>query len=433
MSVRDVRLPLLLLLEVCWGWAFGAVLAQIFSGGGAPGPSVLGTAVVVLASYGLAAALRQLDVDEATMRVIGVGATVLCLALVVPLEFRATLWEEGPARGAVIGSATAFVVLWIRGVLRGRVQDASFEGTLGSVALGLLPIAIAAGTLPDTHGPQAFGALAVAYGMLGLLVLALYRTAEPARPMSALASQWGAATVVVVAAAAVMVLLAAAIDPASFGFLAPIGEPLRLAGRLLLQYVLGPPLAALAWLLDLILPDSQRQIRLQPEEPVEEQRREPDNDDPAWTLPVRYIVGGLIVAGILLAALLLLSLLFRRYRRPDEEEDQQETEREGTLADDLSDLFGMLGDRFRRRSTRPSAIAIRRLYGEMLDRAADDGVERPSGTTPLQFAPALDARYRSNLPSDITLVFAESRYGARDVDDHVVRDLRARWDELARG
>ena len=431
MRVRDVRLPLLLLLEVCWGWALAAVLAQIFAGGGAAGPSVLGTAFVVLGSYSLATALRQFDIGERTMRIVGVGATVLCLALVVPLEFHATLSELGPPRGAMFGTSVAFVALWVRGILRGRVRD-EFDGAFPSVAVGLLPIAIAAGTLPDAHGPQAFGALAVVYGMLGLLVLALYRAAEPARTVRTLASQWGAATVAVVAVAGLMLVLAAAVDPGSFGFLAPIGEPLRVAGRAFVQYVLGPPLAALGKLFDLLIPDGQRQLRIEPQEPREDQRRDPENDGPAWALPVRYIIGGLTIAGVALLALTLLALLFRRVRRTEDEEEPDATEREGTLAGDLGDLFGSLSRRFRRPGTHRSAVSIRRLYAEMLERASVDGLERPPSATPLQFAPRLDAQYRSSIPSDITLAFTASRYGARVVDERVVRDLRARWEQLGR-
>ena len=429
MRVREVRLPLLLLLEIFWGWAFAAVFAQALSGGRAPGPSVIGAAAVVLGSTGLSSALRQFDIEERTMRIIGVSATVFGLALILPLEYSAALSEIGPQRSAMSGAGVAFVVLWVRGILRGRGGD-EFEGALRTVALGLLPIAVAAGTLPDAHGPQAFGALALLYGMLGLLVLALYRTAEPQRPVRTLASQWGMATIVVAAIAGALLLLAFAIDPGSSSVLAPLGEPLRPVGRMLVQYVLGPPLSAIGWLISHVLPDFTREVQVEPQEFEEEQRRDPDDDGPAWSLPVRYLLGGLIATGVVLAVLLLLALLFRRNRRPQEDEELPATEREGAFADDLSDLFGMLGNRFRRRRDRQSAVAIHRLYVEMLDHASEHGIDRPPATTPLQFAPVLDARYRSGLPTDITLAFADSRYGAREIDRTRVDDLRRRWDEL---
>ena len=66
----------------------------------------------------------------------------------------------------------------------------------------------------------------------------------------------------------------------------------------------------------------------------------------------------------------------------------------------------------------------------MLDRAAADGFERPAAATPLRFAPTLDRQFASDVPSRITDAFTASRYGAREIDDALVRDLRQEWDEL---
>jgi hypothetical protein len=428
--MRDVRGPLLLLLEVCWGWALAAVFAQAASGGRAAGPSLIGAAAVVLGANGAAGALRQFDIEERTMRAVGIAATIFSLALVLPLEYGLALPEVGPERSALFGTGTAFVILWVRGVLRGRGSGSDeFESALRGVTLGLAPVVVAAGTLPDVRGPEAFGALALVYGMLSLLVLALYRTAEPARPVTALASQWGLATVAIAALAGLLLAIALAIDPGSSGALEPVGNALRPIGEPLVKYVLGPPLRALTWLFRLLLPDLGREALPQPRE-IEPRERDPNNEGPAWPFSFRALLIVLIVTGIVLATLMLLALLFRRNRQPTDEEELPETEREGTLAGDLSDLFGMIGIRSRRRRDRWSAIAIRRLYAEMLDRAAQDGLVRPTATTPAQFAPLLDARYRSELPTDITLAFAESRYGAREIDRGRVEELRRRWEQF---
>ena len=124
--------------------------------------------------------------------------------------------------------------------------------------------------------------------------------------------------------------------------------------------------------------------------------------------------------------------MFRRFtkrkRRPIEKREQIEAE--SLLAEDLGAMLGALARRFRRSPRRTaSAIAIRRLYGEVLDRAAADGLERPASATPLQFAPALDAHFASDAPSAISDAFAASRYGAHEPPEALVRSLRERWRE----
>jgi hypothetical protein len=324
-------------------------------------------------------------------------------------------------------------MLWIRGILRGRVHD-DLEGALRSVVLGIAPVAIAAATTPLVHGPESFGALAIGYVLLGLLVLALYRIGEPARPVAAVAAQWGALTAVVAAAAVGLTAVAAAIDPGAFGPVGRIGELLRGPAILVAEWVIGPPLRGLAWLIGLLIPDGSRSLPPPQLEPQQEPERERDENEPAWALPVRWLIGGAITMLVVFGALLLIALLFRRFSRPPDEGDSRtDIERDGTLADDLGDLLGALGRRFRRSSRpAPSAIAIRRLYARVLDHAAAGGLVRPAHATPGGFAPRLDARYGSPVPGRISELFASSRYGAHEIDDAVVGRLALEWDETIR-
>ncbi|HEX5474912.1 MAG TPA: DUF4129 domain-containing protein, partial [Vicinamibacterales bacterium] len=91
-------------------------------------------------------------------------------------------------------------------------------------------------------------------------------------------------------------------------------------------------------------------------------------------------------------------------------------------------LFDGIGRRARR-PVSTSSVAIRRLYADMLARAADDGLDRPPAATPSRFAPALDRRYRSPVPSEITQSFVASRYGGTELDSDAVRHLRATWQQ----
>jgi hypothetical protein len=90
-------------------------------------------------------------------------------------------------------------------------------------------------------------------------------------------------------------------------------------------------------------------------------------------------------------------------------------------------MLGALGQRFRRERSAPNAVAIRRLYFEMLAAGEERGLARPISATPTRFAPALDASFGSDVASKISAAFVESRYGERSIDDARVRRLREEW------
>jgi|CXWL01.1.fsa_nt_gi hypothetical protein len=448
MTVRQVRLPLLLFVEVLWGFAASALAAQIFSRGDGVGPSIFAVAAVVLGAFGLARGLQQFELDEKQLRLFGVGVTLAALLVILRLEYMrsSAVWDLAWIRyavgdageyttpiGGVVGGCLALVVLWARGIVRGQLPD-EFEAVSFSIFLGLAPVGLAATTQPDVRGFDAFGALALVYVVIALLALALYQSGEADKPVRALAAQWGGGVSAVLVAAVVLAALAAAIDPEAFGFLAPLGEPLRIAARLLAQFVLGPPIAGLVWLIGLILPDGGRPP-LQPDldTGAAERAAEDESEAPLWVRIVRDILVGGVLTAMALVVVAVLALLFRRFalRKKDPLEERTDVEAESSLRDDIGDLLGAFGRRFRRSPRLPaSAVAIRRLYGEMLDRAAADGLLRPPAATPLRFAPTLDRQFASDVPSRITDAFTASRYGAREIDDALVRDLRQEWDEL---
>jgi hypothetical protein len=426
MTIRAASMPLLLLLEVMWGWSAIAIAARMFSGGNGPGPSLLAPAIAVLGSAALVSVLSRFELELNATRILGVAATLAALAIIIPLEYGTTL-DIGGERGAALGASLAILAIWIRGILRAR-EGRTVEAVGRSALLGLIPVAIAAAAQPDVNGPDLFGELAIAYVPLALLVLAIHQAGEPQRPVTALTSQWGPMAAVALVAGTALAVAAAAIDPGSFRFLGPAAEPLRAAGDLVGRYVLGPIFGALASLLRLLpgfpLPDQEFRPNEQPERPPPEEK-----DDNGWGIPFAYLLNELIVGVIVLFALLALALLFYRLRRNDGDEDEAgEVEHEGNLRDDLADMFGAFRQRFRRQSSeRDSAYAIRRLYAEMLDAAADAGLERPPAVTPSQFASALEQLYGNHLPAEITAAFIASRYGQQDITTDRVAELEVRW------
>lgn len=438
MTIRTVRLPLALLVDVLWAYAAVAVFVSLVARGDGQAPSIVGIAAAVAGSFALSRALQQTELEDARFRGIGAAVSAIALFAIIHTEFAATEapWHvgwirtlaAGDARANVVASVLAMTVLWMRGIVRGQQVD-DFHGVAGSVAFGFVAVAIAAAVVPSVHGPDAFGAIAIAYVVLALGALALYQAPDPDRALRSYAARWGIGAAAVLAIAAALAVVAAAIDPSALGVLAPIGRPLAYVANAA-KYILGPPLAAIGWLLSQIpLPHPQQEMQpLQNMQPAKKPAEQ--HGAPLWARIVGWILAGGLLALLAVGALIAIWLLFRRFAKQKEQagERRERVEAASSLGDDLGAMLDALARRFRRGPHRTqSQIAVRRLYHEMLEQAANEGLERPPPATPLQFAMRLDAHYASDVPSAITDAFAASRYGARDIDAAAVGGLRARW------
>lgn len=447
MTVRAVRLPLSLLVELIWSFAAVALLVAVLGRGDGPSPSLLGVGAVVIGSFALARALQQTDLEDAQFRTLGVAMSVTVLAAIVYLEYGRgsppwdigwvrTLATDAGGHAHVIATTVVLTAVWMRGIVRGQ-QTVDFDSVAQGVALGFVPVAIAAGVAPDVHGPNVFGLLAIVYLLVGLAVLALYQAPNPDRPLRAFAAQWGLAATGVLVIAAVLTVVAAAIDPGALGVLSPVGERVGSAAVLALTYTIGPPLALVGWLFSLIpFPDRQPDQQVQPT-PVTDARPDDDqNGAPMWARVLGWVLAGSAGTLIVIGAIAVLWFLFRRYakRKEDDGDRRESVEADLTLGSELGAAFDALARRFRRGPRAPaSSVEVRRLYHEMLATSAAAGIERPAAATPLQFAPQLDAHYGSAVPMEISQAFTASRYGAHDIDERIVADMRARWRTLDGG
>jgi hypothetical protein len=456
-TVRAARTPLAVLLELMAIFAAVALFVGAFGQGDGPAPSFIAVAVVLVGSFVLARALQLVDIEESTMRWAGVIVSLLALFILVRLEYAPDEWlldtgwlasffsdtaDTIQPNGHVIAGMIALLPVWFRGVWRG-VAPLEFDGVLTSASLGMFAVLIAALATPDTRETISWGAFAFAYAALGLVTLALFQAPEPQLPLAIFARRWTVALAAIGGAAVGVALVAAAIDPDAFGFLAPIGEPLRVAAELLGTFVLSPILYVLSlpfrffwWLVGQLVPENDDLIPPAPEEtPLEREEPDEDRERPVWQqiLVWAMFIGGAIP--LVAVALVVLWYAFRRFarKREDERERREDIEPASTLLGDLGDMIGALARRFRRGPRPQSAVQIRRLYFEMLDAAAARGLERPSAATPLQFAPALDAHFASAVPSSISRAFAASRYGEVPIDPAEVGQLRTSWDRIHRG
>ncbi len=435
MTVGAARRPLALLLELLWVFAAAAVVVQIVTAGDGPAPSFIAVAVALLGAHSLGRALREIDVEESTLRAIAVAVSVAAIVVIVHGEYAFTQppWDlawlralvvDRDADRAVIAGTVVLVVAWMRGVVGGQ-QPPDFEHVAANLGVGLVPITIAAASSPVVRGLAPFGAIAIVYVVLALCTLALYQSPDPERPIARFGAQWAGAIVALIGVAALLTIVAAAFDPSSFGVLSPIGRPLVLALAVIAEFVLGPIAAGIAWLVEALLPSLHHDAPTPTNNSVM-----PKHMDNATTPLWQQILGWVLVGGglalLAVGAMVVMWLLVRRLvrRRETTHERRESVAHEGLLVDDLAAMFGALANRFRRSPRDASALPIRRLYADMLDQAADGGLVRPDAATPLEFAPPLDARFAAHTPSEITAAFNASRYGDREIDDAMVRALR---------
>jgi len=290
------------------------------------------------------------------------------------------------------------------------------------------------------QGDVSWGALAFAYSVVALVALAVFNAPSRAG-LASMATGWPLALLALGGAALAIALVAGTVDRDAFDVFAPLVAPMEAGGRVLRDYVLAPifwvialPFRLFVWALGLFVPDAQETPELPEERPMEKPPE--DGETPLWWRVL--ITAGLTLGGVAVALIVLLLLWqsFRRYMRRrgvDPREQREDVAPASSLAGDLGAMLGALGRRFRRDERAPNAVAIRRLYYDVLSRAEHDGISMPPSATPTQFAPTLDAHFASRSPSEISDAFVESRYAERAVDDDVVRRLRQQWRDLEAG
>jgi hypothetical protein len=120
-----------------------------------------------------------------------------------------------------------------------------------------------------------------------------------------------------------------------------------------------------------------------------------------------------------------LTRLRRRARQPGL--DGEAAGIGGALQEDLRSLFGSILRRPQPAAAGPPSTPARRLYIEVLARAATHGADRHSDETPAEFAPRLSEAFHSPITDEITAAFMQSRYAGREPDPRVVAELERRW------
>ena len=443
----------LLLMESLWVYALVAWFVAITVGGDKP--AFFGVALVVFASFGISRGLQNSDLSLGILRFWGAFLSIIVFYAIVRFDYYGDLrlWDLtflddlfNATDATLSGADTAVLgipllwVFWMRGVLRGQ-QSVTFDDVLRSFSMGLVIVAGASlYSGLDSDLPRAVDFVAIPYVVAGLLALGLAHTARTSDQFErGFANDW-----LVVAGGGLLVLALIAFlfvivdyDMARDG-LSAVGRGIGYVAAGIFYVILWPILKiveiafeASRFLIDLWGGEQQDPIEDPQGEigPVPEEERG-ESPIPGW---VETVVRIAVASGLVLVILLGTALLFTRFRRQTSaEEIRESTYQEGRLASDLGDMLNSFFGRFLGRSRHAAGQTepVRRLYFEMLDTAADRGVERRPMETPLELAPRLTRTFNAPVPAEITRVFDDVRYGDAAPPEDEVRRLREQWEGL---
>jgi hypothetical protein len=442
----------LLLMESLWAYALVAWFVAITVGGDRP--TFIGVAVVVFASFAISRGLQNSQLSLGILRFWGAFLSILVFYAIVRFDFYGDLrlWDLtflddlfNNTDATLTAGKTAVLAVpllwafWMRGVFRGQ-QSVTFDDVLRSFGIGIVVVAFAtlfAGI--DDDLPREVDFVAIPYVAVGLLAIALAHTARTADTFErGFANDW-----LVFAGGGLLLLGLVALlfvvidyDMARDG-LAFVGRSVGYVLAGIFYVILWPILKivefgfeSMRWLIDLWggeknepITDPQGEIG-----PVPEEERGED-PIPEWVETVIRIVVASGIAGVVLLGTALMFTRFRRQTKSDEV--RESTYQEGRLASDLGEMLNNFFGRFRHgREAAGQTEPVRRLYFDMLDAAAERGVERRPMETPLELAPRINRTFGGPLPSDITRVFDDARYGAIMPRSEELQRLRDDWDRL---
>ena len=443
----------LLLMESLWVYALVAWFVAFTVEGDRP--TFLGVAVVVFASFGISRALQNSEFSLGLLRFWGALLSILVFYAIVRFDFYGDLrlWDFAflddlffRTDETLEAGATAVIAIpllwgfWMRGVLRGQ-QSMTFDDVLRSFGIGVVVVAFVslfAGI--DDDLPREVDFVAIPYIAVGLLAIGLAHTSRASDQFDrGFANEWLVFAGGGVLALGLFALLFVVIDfETARDGLAYVGKGIGFVVAGILYVIIWPILQVMTGLLEAMrflidlwggsknepIEDPQGEIGPDP-------NREPgDSPLPGWVETVtRIVVGG----GLVTALIVGTALLFTRFRRTTlSAEARESTYQDGRLSSDLSDMLNSFLGRFRGqpRQADGQLEPVRRLYFEMLDTAASRGVERRPMETPLELVPRINRTISGPVPSEITRVFDDARYGALLPSEEELRRLRDDWDRL---
>lgn len=408
--------------------------------------------ILLIIWFGTASQIALAAEEELSPRtLVGVVMAALLACIIPPLVL-----VHGDIGGIMLSAFLLGLFLWRGMLITPRHTDhyevqRRFALRLGLILLGII-VLVARGDTEKQSLWLMLSLLGITYVVAGLAALGLSRL-EEAQPET----DRDSGTAAVFAPLALLVLLSlgalALVSANFFGLIAsalgPIWDVITGAIALLLT-VLALPLYFLALL--------TRHIRLPTRKPLFHlpPRKQPHTVPPgpghhaltAWD----YLGSAAVVILALVLALVIVALILRatRARKPREREPDADEEHRAlaTPTEMVRLFFAWLRGLFRR-SAETVAFAVeasrrrvlgpsypsdpvRRIYAQVLYRAARQGLPRPPTTTPAEFVPQLQRRWPDGEAqfSAVTEAYERRRYAELVVSEEEVRTIRHHWQDL---
>lgn len=384
--------------------------------------------------------LLQFDLPRRTLVIAGGLVSLLGVIVIAGLALDPSSWPPGwsgtlrflgnPGDTAQAAGPTAvygiaiLIAAWGRGIMLSQ-ERLERSQALRSFTLGLAALVLG---LLAGQGSQAQGAVNAASIPLvafSLLTLALIHLRE-ARPdgAGALHGPWllisaGTIAVLALAGAAIGVL---PLGPAGWLYDHAI-EPVLAAVLIVIVWILIVVAYPFAWLIAWFLSNFVGQPKLQPLNPAtvtqEDTSRVLQKGAHGGVSALLVVLFKLVfvVLLVVLISYLAYRLFYRLHRAPQEGEEREALDHEGSLRADLLSLFGSLLPRRGAHSAPPEPelpaelLRVRRLYIRALGHAQQQGHPRPAAATPDEFAPELAQTLAVNTADELTRAFVAARYG----------------------
>jgi hypothetical protein len=476
--LATVLYPLaVVLMEVFWVYPWLVWLGSwpIF-GGGRPVLS-LASVVVTLAVSLLVTrlALRQAW-SLGRLRAVIIGGGLVFILIVLGVDFRAgygflsgpwfaylgrTLGAAFKSPGPIVPAIPVLLYLWWRGIVLGQTtsyfRDIYRTFILGMVALVVLIIfwQISATSERFTGPGGEIGLYVMGFFFFGLTAIALCHIYVMRRSMpreeAALTSMWRWLPIMLGVIGGMVLVgfgVASIFSPDIFD---SIGRGLSAIGAFLgkaVTYILWPLFFVLEWLIRFVKyilsllrgqsPPAENATLNQPQQMFPDVT--PANIPPWVTEAIKWFVVALIVGLVLFILAKAVSRIRARRMRDEIEEIHESLFSWRGLRDDLKELLGMMGGRFRRKPVGPGYIFdedaagmdIREIYKHVLWEGSRSGIARRRYETAAEYS----ARLGKNVPEsgepldDITGLYQNVRYGDKKLPEAQVDSANSCWQKL---
>jgi hypothetical protein len=425
-------------------WVYAGVSLLVAGAGDGETVAFVSVLATVVLAYGLSRLLGTLDISERAMRWWGAGLSIIGLYIILRAEVAGSVdvWQLGwlvdllahpndtlEDQGSGITTVVLLGATWVWCVIRGTTT-LTIDRAMNEAGIGLVVVLVSAAFAEAAEAPEALRWLPLPFMVASLLALALLHARPVEGGTSTFRSPWVLWTGGAIGGMALLALIVAVLPSPS---LEATGDALLTVGKavgIALAWTFSPFFFAIGWLFDHVpwpfdsseLPEQQDQQLRDPEE---------EEAEPAqWSIVLGYIVRTVAVIAVIALVVALLWFAFRRFTRRSDGAGDETRESIEPVSGGVFDGLRSLVPRLPRRASGHDAIG--RLYVSMLRAASQRGLERPLAATPLEFAPQLDARFDSPVPSTISRAYAEARYAARSPDAADVERLRGQLKDIVR-